>query len=78
MTTAPNHGHGKSLFWRRIQGQLIIVLLVALVPSPLVQVHVVNEWYQTRRANVLQAKSSSGPRSAKMFESFVLSRRLAP
>ncbi len=70
MTDAPRQSHGKRGFWKRIQGQLIVVLLVSLIPTLLVQAHVFNEWYKSRREAQLQANLQLARAVAKNFESF--------
>lgn len=64
-------GHRKRPFWRGIQGQIILVLLVSLVPTLLIQGYVFNRWYETRRNDELQANLQLARAMAKTFEGFV-------
>lgn len=63
-------GSGQS-FWRRIQGQLILVLLVSLVPTLIIQAHLFSEWYKTRRESELQANLQIARAVAKTFDTFI-------
>jgi hypothetical protein len=52
MANAPDSNHAR--FWHRIQGQLILVLLVSLIPTLLIMAHIFNEWYKARHESELQ------------------------
>ena len=69
MANAPDSNHAR--FWQRIQGQLILVALVTLVPILLVQAYVFREWYETRRNVELQANLQVARAAAKAFDNFV-------
>jgi len=70
MTDLSNQRREKRRFWKSIQGQLILLLLVLLIPTLLVQAHVFNEWYKTEREAELQANLQIARAVAKNFESF--------
>lgn len=61
----------KAKFWSRIQGQLIFVLLLMLIPILLIHVQVLNKWYKTRYDSELQANIQIARAVAKTFEEFV-------
>jgi PAS domain S-box-containing protein len=69
MANASNSNHPR--FWQRIQGQLILLLLVLLVPTLLIQAYVYNDRLERARASELQANLELARSLAKAFEAFV-------
>ena len=52
MANAPDSNHAR--FRHRIQGQLILVLLVSLIPTLLIVARIFNEWYKARHESEFQ------------------------
>jgi PAS domain S-box-containing protein len=69
MANAPDSNGSR--FWQRIQGQLLLVLLVVLVPTLLLQAHVFSEWYKSSREAALQANLQIARAVAKTFDRFI-------
>jgi PAS domain S-box-containing protein len=65
--TRPAH-HG---FWKSIQGNLILLLLLMLIPTIFIQAYIYHDQSQTRRAEELQANLEVARAAAENFESFV-------
>ncbi|MHC1727524.1 MAG: cache domain-containing protein [Syntrophobacteraceae bacterium] len=61
----------EKLFWQRIQGKLIILLLVPLVPLLVIQGYIYHERFESRRYEELQANLELARAVAKSFETFV-------
>ena len=62
----------RSRFWGRTQGKLILILLIALVPTLLIQAYVFRKWYQSCFQNELQANLQIARAVTKAFEAFVM------
>lgn len=60
-----------SRFWQRIQGRLILLLLVLLIPPLVIQAYVYHERWESARAGELQANLEVARATAKAFETFV-------
>jgi PAS domain S-box-containing protein len=58
-------------FWKSIQGNLILLLLLLLVPTLLIQAYVYRETLETRRAEELQANLEIARTVAKAFDTFI-------
>jgi len=64
-------GSNRTKFWQRIQVQLFLVLLVALVPTLLIEAHVFSEWYKSSREAALQTNLQLARAVAKTFDRFI-------
>jgi PAS domain S-box-containing protein len=62
----------RASFWRHIQGRLIIVLLILLVPTLLIQGYVLHEWFKSGRQAELQSSLQMARSVAKTFDRFIL------
>ena len=71
MHTSSNGKAHRRPFWHRIQGQLVLVLLVSLIPTLLVQAYLFNAWYQSKRVTELQANLQIARAVARTFDGFV-------
>ncbi len=71
MVAKPTSKNYRAKFWQHIQGQLILVLLVSLIPTLLIQAYLFNEWYQSRREAELQANLQIARAVAKTFDRFI-------
>ena len=58
-------------FWRSIQGELILLLLVLLIPSLLLQAYAFYDSLETRRREELQANLEIARSVAETFDAFV-------
>ena len=61
----------KNRFWGSIQGQIIFVLLVSIIPSLLIMAHIFSQWYKTGHENELEANLQIARAVAKTFDGFV-------
>ncbi len=69
MANAPDSKH--SGFWQRIQGKLVLLLLVLLVPTLSIQAFLYFQTLQVRKAEELQANLEIARTVGKAFENFV-------
>ena len=58
-------------FWRSIQGDLILLLLILLIPAILIRIYIHRQQLQTRVSEELQANLEVARATARNFESFV-------
>ncbi|HBZ56789.1 MAG TPA: hypothetical protein DEO88_15410, partial [Syntrophobacteraceae bacterium] len=58
-------------FWKSVQGNLILLLLLLLIPTILVQAYIYHDRFETRRAKELQANLEVARATASNFESFL-------
>ncbi|MFZ2447133.1 MAG: ATP-binding protein [Syntrophobacteraceae bacterium] len=73
-----NHGMPSTLnskpsegFFRSLQGRLVLILLLMLVPAVLIQAYLYHERFETRRAEELRANLEIARAVAKAFDGFV-------
>jgi signal transduction histidine kinase len=71
MTTTPGQKALPRRFWQTIQGKLILLLTLLLLPTLLIQVYVYNERFKALRAEHLQANLEVARAVAKAFHVFV-------
>lgn len=58
-------------FWKSIQGNLVLLLFILLIPAILIRIYVYHQQLQTRIGEELQANLEVARATARNFESFV-------
>jgi hypothetical protein len=58
-------------FWKSIQGNLILLLLLLLIPTILIQAYIYHDRLETRRTKELEANLEVARAIASTFESFL-------
>jgi PAS domain S-box-containing protein len=69
MANARNLNHSR--FWQRIQGKLILLLLILFLPFLLIQAYAFHERFETRRTEELQSNLELARAAGQAFEAFV-------
>ncbi len=72
MTSTLDPKRPRGRFPRRIQGQLILIILIMVIPTFLVQIYIYRERFEARRTEEFQANLEIARAFAKAFDAFVL------